>query len=41
MLREIESGDVVSQPWIVAPVLLLAAVVGCFHLVLPSEDYSV
>lgn len=41
MLREIESGDVVSQPWIVAPVLLLAAVVGCFQIVLPREDYSV
>jgi peptide/nickel transport system permease protein len=41
LLREIESGDIVSQPWIAAPVLLLAAVVGCFQLVLPREDYSV
>jgi ABC-type dipeptide/oligopeptide/nickel transport system permease subunit len=41
MLREIESGDVFSQPWIAAPVLLLAAVVGSFQLVLPREDYSV
>ncbi len=41
ILREIESGDVVSQPWLAAPVLLLAAVVGSFQLVLPREDYSI
>jgi len=41
ILREIASEDVLSQPWIAAPVLLLAAVVGSFQLVLPREDYSV
>jgi peptide/nickel transport system permease protein len=41
MLRELASGDVASQPWIAAPVLLLAAVVASFELVLPRQDYSV
>jgi ABC-type dipeptide/oligopeptide/nickel transport system permease subunit len=41
MLREIESGNVWEQPWIAAPALLLAAVVGSFQLVLPRQDYSV
>jgi peptide/nickel transport system permease protein len=41
ILREIESGDVFSQPWIAAPVVLLAAVIGSFQLVLPREDYSI
>ena len=42
MLRELESGGgILSQPWLLSPVVLLAAVVGCFQLVLPREDYSV
>jgi ABC-type dipeptide/oligopeptide/nickel transport system permease subunit len=41
ILREIESGDVLSQPWIAAPVLLLAAVAGSFQLIMPREDYSI
>ena len=41
ILREIESGDVLSQPWIAAPVLLLGAVIGSFQLISPREDYSV
>jgi ABC-type dipeptide/oligopeptide/nickel transport system permease subunit len=41
MLRELEGGDLRAQPWIVAPAVLLATVVGCFQLVFPREDYSV
>lgn len=42
LLRELESGfGVLSQPWLLAPAILLAAVVGCFQLVIPREDYSV
>jgi peptide/nickel transport system permease protein len=41
MLLEIERGNPWSQPWIIAPALLLAAVVGSFQQVLPREDYSV
>lgn len=41
ILRDVEGGQVWSQPWILAPALLLAAVVGCFQLVMPREDYSV
>jgi len=41
ILRELETGSVLSQPWQLAPALLLAAVIGCFQLVLPREDYSV
>ncbi|MGC4054845.1 MAG: ABC transporter permease [Paludibaculum sp.] len=41
ILRELQSGDLVSQPWIAAPVLLLALVIGGFQLILPREDYSV
>ena len=41
ILRELEGGGVISQPWLMIPALLLAAVVGCFQLVLPREDYSV
>jgi len=41
ILREIESGDVLSQPWIAAPVVLLAAVVASFQLIMPREDYSI
>ncbi len=41
LLRELEGGAVLSQVWLLAPALLLAAVVGCFQVVLPREDYSV
>jgi ABC-type dipeptide/oligopeptide/nickel transport system permease subunit len=41
ILREIESRDVLSQPWIAAPVVLLAAVIGSFQLISPREDYSI
>lgn len=41
ILRELESGSAISQPWLLAPALMLAAVIGCFQLILPREDYSV
>jgi peptide/nickel transport system permease protein len=41
ILRELENaGGVLAQPWLLAPAILLAAVVGSFQLVLPREDYS-
>jgi peptide/nickel transport system permease protein len=41
ILRELEhAGGVLSQPWLLSPAILLAAVVGSFQLVLPREDYS-
>lgn len=41
ILRELQSGDLMAQPWIAAPVILLALVIGGFQLVMPREDYSV
>ena len=41
ILRELQGGGIVSQPWLLVPAILLAAVVGSFQLVLPREDYSV
>jgi ABC-type dipeptide/oligopeptide/nickel transport system permease subunit len=41
MLREIEGANAWREPWIAAPAVLLAAVVGSFQLVLPRQDYSV
>jgi ABC-type dipeptide/oligopeptide/nickel transport system permease subunit len=41
LLRELEGGGVASQPWLLIPAVLLAAVVGSFQLILPREDYSV
>ena len=41
LLRELEGGGLASQIWLLAPALLLAAVVGSFQLILPREDYSV
>lgn len=38
LLRELEGGAI--HPWQLAPVLLLAAVVGSFQIVLQREDYS-
>jgi peptide/nickel transport system permease protein len=40
LMRELEGGGVTSQPWLLVPALLLAAVVGCFELIMPREDYS-
>jgi peptide/nickel transport system permease protein len=41
ILRELETGSVASQPWLLAPALLLTAVIASFQMVLPREDYSV
>ncbi|HLJ14558.1 MAG TPA: ABC transporter permease [Bryobacteraceae bacterium] len=42
LLRELESGTgLTSHPWLLAPAMLLAAVVGSFQLVMPRQDYSV
>jgi len=41
LLRELEGGEIASHPWLLAPVLLLAAVVGSFQKILQREDYSV
>ncbi|MGA3188636.1 MAG: ABC transporter permease subunit [Bryobacteraceae bacterium] len=38
LLRELEGGAL--HPWLLAPVLLLAAVVGSFQVILQREDYS-
>ena len=40
LLREIEGSALGSQIWVLAPALLLTAVVGSFRLILPREDYS-
>jgi len=41
LLRELEGASVLSQPWLLTPAILLAAVVGSFQFVFPREDYSV
>jgi len=41
LLRELEGGGIADRPWLLAPVLLLATVVGCFQVVFAREDYSV
>jgi peptide/nickel transport system permease protein len=41
LLRELEGGGIASHPWLLAPVLLLAAVVGSFQVIFEREDYSV
>lgn len=41
LLREIENVQAVAaNPWLLAPLVLLVVVVGCFHLLIPVEDYS-
>ncbi len=40
LLRELEGGGIAGHPWLLAPVLLLAAVVGSFQTILQREDYS-
>jgi peptide/nickel transport system permease protein len=41
LLRELEAGGIANHPWTLAPVLLLAAVVGSFQVIFEREDYSV
>jgi peptide/nickel transport system permease protein len=41
LLRELEGGGIASHPWLLAPALLLAAVVGSFQAIFEREDYSV
>ena len=41
LLRDLEAGGIASHPWMLAPVLLLAAVVGSFQVIFEREDYSV
>ena len=39
LLRELDDFSRVSrQPWVVAPLVALAAVVSCFHLAMPGEE---
>jgi peptide/nickel transport system permease protein len=40
LLRELEAGGIADHPWMLAPVLLLAAVVGSFQVIFEREDYS-
>jgi peptide/nickel transport system permease protein len=40
LLRELEGGSIAEHPWLLAPVVLLAAAVGSFQTVLQREDYS-
>jgi peptide/nickel transport system permease protein len=41
LLRELEGGQITNHPWLLAPVLLLAAVVGSFQVIFEREVYSV
>jgi peptide/nickel transport system permease protein len=41
LLRELEGGGIANHPWMLAPMLLLAAVVGSFQVIFEREDYSV
>lgn len=40
LLRELEGGGIADRPWLLAPMLLLAAVVGSFQVIFAREDYS-
>ena len=40
LLRELEGSSVISQPYLLAPAILLAIVIGSFQLVLPTEDFA-
>jgi ABC-type dipeptide/oligopeptide/nickel transport system permease subunit len=40
LLREVEGGGILDRPWMLAPVLLLAAVVGSFQVIFEREDYA-
>ncbi len=41
LLKEIEGASFLSEPWVLGPAILLAAVVASFQIVMPREDYSV
>ena len=41
LLRELEGGGISGHLWLLAPVVLLAAVVGSFQVIFEREDYSV
>jgi len=41
LLRELEGGGIAGHPWLLAPALLLAAVVGSFQVIFERKDYSV
>ena len=41
LLRELAGGGIAGHPWLLAPALLLAAVVASFQAILQREDYSV
>lgn len=41
LLRGLEGAGIANHPWLLAPVLLLAAVVGSFQVIFGREDYSV
>jgi ABC-type dipeptide/oligopeptide/nickel transport system permease subunit len=40
LMREMEGQGIMGHPWLLAPVLVLAAVVGGFQVILQREDYS-
>jgi ABC-type dipeptide/oligopeptide/nickel transport system permease subunit len=41
MLRELEDYTLLSrQPWVLAPLVLMVVVVGCFQLVLPNKELA-
>jgi ABC-type dipeptide/oligopeptide/nickel transport system permease subunit len=39
LLRELEGSYLLTQPYLLAPAILLAMVIGSFQLLLPSEDF--
>jgi ABC-type dipeptide/oligopeptide/nickel transport system permease subunit len=41
LLRELEGGYFIAQPYLLAPSLLLALVVGSFQFILAREDFSI
>ena len=41
LLRELEGGSFAAQPYLLAPAILLAAVIASLHLLLPREDFSI
>jgi peptide/nickel transport system permease protein len=41
LLREIEGNSPMAQPYLLAPAILLAAVIGSLQLIVPREDFSI
>jgi len=41
LLRELEGASLMTQPYLLAPAILLAAVVGSLQLILSREDFSI